>query len=176
MFRDHAPNVPGQEAIADTGPILHLHEIEQTTVLGIFTSIVLPEMVSAELQAHGVDFTLLGAAGCRICVTQVGPAQPETLPPRAQLLQPADHQVFALARARRFGCVVLTDDLALRRILEAQGTTVVGSIGIVVRAYTTGRVSRDSLHAAVEALLERSTLHLSRALRAYVRQLVDELP
>jgi len=70
---------------------------------------------------------------------------------------------------------VLTDDLALRRRLENQGVTVVGSVGVLVRAYTTGRIRRDELEGAVDTLFTISTLHLSRAFRAYVRHLLANL-
>jgi len=45
-----------------------------------------------------------------------------------------------------------------------------------VRAYKTGRLTRAQLENTVEALFTNSTLHLSRAFRAYVRQLLIGLP
>ncbi|HBL32120.1 MAG TPA: DNA-binding protein, partial [Acidobacteria bacterium] len=52
----------------------------------------------------------------------------------------------------------------------------VGSIGVLIRAYRDGRLTRNLLEGCVENLLENSTLHLSRSFRAYVLQLVAELP
>jgi hypothetical protein len=92
------------------------------------------------------------------------------------VIQPADAQVLALARADQGGRAVLTDDLALRRRRVAQGSTAVGTIGVLVRAYRTDRLPRGDLERAVEALFDRSTLHLSRAFRAYVRRLLAGLP
>lgn len=52
----------------------------------------------------------------------------------------------------------------------------VGSIGVLVRAYRTGRLERGELESAVDALFTASTLYLSRAFRAYVRRLLANLP
>jgi predicted nucleic acid-binding protein len=74
------------------------------------------------------------------------------------------------------GSLVLTDDLALRRLLESHGATVAGTFGILVRAYSSGRLRRDELEEAVEALFHRSSLHLSRAFRIYIQELLKKLP
>jgi predicted nucleic acid-binding protein len=91
------------------------------------------------------------------------------------LLQPADAQVFALAKAERFEKTVLTDDLALRRRIEAQNGIAVGSIGILIRAYRIGQLQRSELDEAIEALFQHSTLYLSRPFRAYIQRLLESL-
>jgi len=40
------------EAVSDTGPILHLHEISQTEVLNIFERLFIPGMVAGELRFY----------------------------------------------------------------------------------------------------------------------------
>jgi len=65
--------------------------------------------------------------------------------------------------------------LALRQYLEIHHAVVVGSIGMLVRAYRVGQLQRGELEAAVDALFDHSTLHLSRAFRAYVRRLLTDL-
>ncbi len=84
-------------------------------------------------------------------------------------------QVLALAKSQRFASAVLTDDLDLRRCLEDQGAVVVGSVGVLVRAYSRGYLTRAELENAIEALFAQSTLHTSRAFAAHVRRLLDEL-
>jgi hypothetical protein len=49
-------------------------------------------------------------------------------------------------------------------------------VGILIRAYAVGALSREELKRSSEALLEESSLHLSRAFRTYVRKLVADLP
>lgn len=165
------------EAISDTGPVLHLHEIACLPALGVFRHISIPDLVAAELLDRGVDPSTVDIPGLAL---QVLPVPSEVWRPLVHAdgspaIQPADAQVLALARSHGSPCPVLTDDQVLRRRLEADGTTVVGSVGILVRAYRTGRMRRDELERAVDALFARSTLHLSRAFRAYVRRLVAAL-
>ena len=91
-------------------------------------------------------------------------------------VQPADAQVFSLARESGFRSLVLTDDLALRRLLEGYGSPATGTVGILIRAYTVQRISRDELELAFDALFRVSTLHLGRAFRTYLRHLLSDLP
>lgn len=165
------------DAISDTGPILHLHEIGQLRALGVFTDLTVPGLVVEELRIYGLDPVSLGVPGLNVSVVPVDEARRNRMlteggePP----LHPADAEVFVLAHDDGFQKPVLTDDLALRRRLEASGAVVTGSIGILVRACKTGWLTRAQLESAVDALFTDSTLHLSRAFRAYVRQLLAGL-
>lgn len=162
------------ETISDTGPVLHLHEIASLDALGLLAPLVFPHGVWEELQHRRLDEATFRQAGLSFTVSTVNGdllSDAETL-----RLQPADAEVFLLAREGRFESLVLTDDLALRRLLEERGAVVAGSVGILVRAYAAGRLSREGLERSIEALLEESTLHLSRAFRTYVRKLLIDLP
>ena len=167
-----------REAITDTGPVLHLHEIRQQGCLDIFDSLVVPELVVKELLTYGIDPSRLGITRLSVTVLSVERAEwePVVSEPGQPTIHPADAQVFVLARSSRFQKPVLTDDLALRRRLESQGATVVGSVGILVRAYTGSHLSLSGLESAVDALFIVSTLRMSRAFRAYVRHLLNTLP
>jgi predicted nucleic acid-binding protein len=91
------------------------------------------------------------------------------------MIHPADAQVLALAQRDQFQAPVLTDDLDLRRRLEYLEVTVVGSVGVLVRAFTAGRLKRDELDSAVDALFLKSTLYISRAFRIYVLNMLANL-
>ena len=43
------------EALCDTGPVLHLHEIARTDALAVFDRIALPERMAWELERLGLD-------------------------------------------------------------------------------------------------------------------------
>lgn len=167
-----------REAITDTGPVLHLHEIGQLESLRIFERLVMPDLVAEELCNYGLDPSHLGVTALKVTIviverTEWSPVLSEADQPT---IHPADAQVFVLARSSQFQKPVLTDDLALRRRLESQGGTVVGSVGVLVRAYTTGHLKRDELESAVDALFTTSTLYMSRAFKVYVRYLLADLP
>ena len=166
------------KAITDTGPVLHLQEIGRLESLGIFDHLVMPDLVAQELRTCGLDLSNLSMPRLNLSIVTVERAEWSAVAsePNQPAIHPADAQVMVLALLNRFQEPVLTDDLALRRRLESQGATVVGSVGILVRAYTTNRLKRDELENAVDALFTSSTLHMSRAFRAYVRQLLANLP
>ncbi len=166
------------EAITDTGPMLHLHEIDHLETLGIFNHLTIPDLVAKELRTFGLDPSHLGVTGLNTTILTVEKKQwsPVISEASRPTIHPADAQVFILAQSNQFQKSVLTDDLALRRRLESKGATVVGSVGVLVRAYTTDLLKRDELENTVEALFTTSTLHMSPAFRAYVRHLVADLP
>ena len=166
------------EAIADTGPILHLHEIDQLKALTIFSRLTIPDLVAEELRNFEIDPRRLEIAGVMTSVVVVEKDKWETANTETgqTAIQPADAQVFILAQSNQFRPLVLTDDLALRRRLEDKNTTVVGSIGILVRAYTTELLERSELVNAVEALCTNSTLYMSSPFQAFVRHLITNLP
>lgn len=124
-------------------------------------------MSLARLRETGVD-------------AKVSPVSPfewrEILRKVSPQIQPADAQVFALVRASRFQALALTDDLSLRKLLESHGAQVAGTVGVLVRAYTAGRIARTELEAAIDSLFNDSSLHLSRAFRVYLRKLISDLP
>ena len=165
-----------ETAVTDTGPLLHLAEIGQEHVLGLFERVVASEQVAAEATRHGVLGRVRSALGHHLVIDAVTEgevsAQHDLLGGRCT--HEADLSVAALA-ARTTPDVVLTDDLALRKGLEAQGLEVVGGVGILVRAFRTGRVPKSELQGSLERLLDGSSLYLSKGFRAHVRALLDEV-
>jgi predicted nucleic acid-binding protein len=161
------------EAITDTGPPLHLVEIGGSRALHVFSFLLLPEGVRDELASRGISLLNLGVP-FRIEAIEPGvwrQAQAE----EHEDLQDADAQVFCLAQAEDFSKPVLTDDLALRHLLETRGATVVGSVGILIRAYRQGILTRAELDFAIEGLTTASSLHLSVPFRSYLKNLLRDL-
>jgi len=60
-------------------------------------------------------------------------------------------------------------------VLESRGVLAVGSVGLLVRAHAAGLLDLAELEHAVDALFDRSTLHLSTGFRRYVRRLLGRL-
>lgn len=88
------------DAIADTGPILHLSEISYLRALNIFTRLSMPSRVLEELQSHGVERENIAQQLQELVFVDV----PETkwLPLTQMVGQPvihaADAQVFVVAQ------------------------------------------------------------------------------
>lgn len=165
------------ETVSDTGPILHLQEIGHLALLSVAGTLILPNLVVAELESRSMGPAHLREAAVEFIISQVPTSEwrgiLQTIAPQ---IQPADAQVFAMARANRFQALVLTDDLALRRLLEDHGAQVAGTVGILVRGYASGRLSPLELRAAIDSLFTGSSLFISRAFRNYLKNLLIDLP
>jgi predicted nucleic acid-binding protein len=164
------------EVIVDTGPLLHLNEINQLFVLNRFEQLHLPELVVNELSHYGLNTNTLKLTA-KVVVHYFEPAS--LLPVLQQLgppeIQLADAAVFQLAQQVNFSRPVLTDDLALRRQLERHGNLVIESVGLLIRAYHTQLISRIELEETMELLFNDSSLHISPAFRIYVYKLLEDL-
>ncbi len=159
------------EVIADTGPLLHWNEINHLFVLDRFEQLHLPNLVVGELTNYGLHTNTLNLKA-KIVVHQVEQAFLRKI--LQQLVQPpihlADAGVFQLAQQVNFSLPVLTDDLALRRQLEARGNLVIGSAGLLIRAYHVDK--KIELEKAIDLLFNESSLHVSQAFRAHIYKLL----
>jgi predicted nucleic acid-binding protein len=144
--------------------------------LTLFEQIKLPDLVADELEGYNLNANELNiTANVVICPID----HEQSLNIRQKLGQPLIHltdaAVFILAQNANFSLPVLTDDLALRRQLEARDTLVIGSIGLLIRAYHQQLIDKTELKSAIDSLFNESSLHLSQAFRLYVQQLLNEL-
>ena len=165
-----------ETAVSDTGPILHLAEIGQLGLLRVFRSVAIPEQAKAELLGSRRFAAAGGSFPEWIEVERVSRAdirRQEALLPACKSHE-ADLSVAALAGRLRPD-VVLTDDLTLRKALAVRGHTIVGSVGVVVRALKSGLIDQPALDKAVNGLLRDSTLFTSSAFRERVHELLREL-
>lgn len=165
------------DALCDTGPLLHLHEISDLAALEVFETLLLPRQVVQELDAFELPLKVL--------FPEEGSQPSIELPPKVDWkpihqsspeLSPADAEVLATGRKQGFRHPILTDDLTLRRRIEQEGGLAVGSLGILLRNHRVGRYDLDELKNMVQRLMDASTLHLSPGFRAYVRSLIQSLP
>ncbi len=157
-------------AVTDTEPVLHLSQIGQIVTLRLFAPLIVSDWVRVELERHRVWDELASAIGANLRVEIVTVQEIEAFRTEAGLratLSDADASVGVLAR-RYPNAVVLTDDLPLRKALERQGVTVVGSIGVLFRAYAEGLLNKSALKQAIEQLFTGSSLYLSEGLKRRV--------
>lgn len=161
---------------SDTGPILHLAEIDRITCLSCIDAIFISSQVKSELRRYSVYEIVSKSLEDRIHIERVALSEMAAQRDRLQgySLHTADLSTAALAD-RLKPEVVLTDDLKLRKALEVQGYKVVGSVGVLVRAFTYGIINKAELHAAIDALFDGSSLYTSTAFRKHVHDVLSSI-
>ena len=164
------------EAITDTGPPLHLYEIEHLPALRAFERLLLPASVRAELTRFQVweSMDQLGLPVLETVVVSAAAAQLE-IEGSAGTIQSADAEVLSLARLRGFRLPVLTNDLALRTLVQKGGGRAVGSFGVLLRAYRDGLLDKQEVRSAVEELMATSSLYLGREFRRFMRDRLNQI-
>lgn len=162
--------------VSDTGPILHLLEIGAVRHVECFDVIIISSQVRTELQRHAALQAAATSLTDRVRAQRVSSSEIEAqrLRLRGFRLHTADLSTAALAERLRPD-VVLTDDLRLRKALESLSHKVVGSIGILVRAFGSGSVSKAELESSLDALLDGSSLYTSKAFRARIGEMLKSL-
>lgn len=133
--------------------------------------------VAREVALHVPLAQMATVAGCAVSVDAVSDQEIAAVrrsAPINQTLHDADLATLALVH-RLAPDLVLTDDLAARRAVEAQGQIPMGNVGILLRAYKADFLDAITLDQAIEALFDGSTLYLNPSFKSYVRRLIASM-
>lgn len=150
------------KAVADAGPLIHLTEINSLALLEIFESVIVPDSVWLEAQAHHPLSHPAPSNLMRITVSQAE-VEASSLSGEAPVLHRGEMECLFLCR-RMSARILLTDDLAARDAARRLGVTPVGSLGIVVRAFRLGLISLLEAQHLLEDLYDQSSLFVTRAI------------
>lgn len=139
-------------AIADTGPIIHLDEIDALQLLSVVDTLLIPQTVYEELNVgtvpptlNDIEYQLVEADANRLTVD----------------LDPGE--TAALSVASEQSAVLLTDDLAARDAAESLEVEVHGSIGVIVLAYTRDEITKLKAGDLIRALQTETSLFITDA-------------
>ena len=152
-------------AVADAGPIIHLGEIGCLFVLKVFGVVHIPNSVWEETvgreRVQETDVSSLN----NVRMHTVSPAYLSQFVRDNNLggLQAGEVECLCLCREMNVA-VLLTDDLAVRETAHRLNLTPVGSLGIVVRAYRAGLLSRSDAEHYLAELYEVSSLFVTQAI------------
>lgn len=138
-------------AVSDTGPLIHLGEIDSLELLTHLDRLYVPETVFEELDEGGVPDGLTSILFERIV--------PETPFSGTDELDAGERA--ALAVAREYDAILLTDDLAAREIALESGLEVRGSLGVIARAHAEGLVDRDGAAERMRSLQRETSLFVT---------------
>jgi predicted nucleic acid-binding protein len=156
--------------VADTGPILHLHEAGALHLLPLIGESFLPLAVAAELRSLVPGLppkwatlqTLPPSAGRRASEWQ-----------RGGLLHGGESEALALALELQPDWF-LTDDAAARLMAESLNIEVHGSIGVLLWA-TANKLVNKSEAESFWNRLENSSLWMSPRVRAEARMALQKI-
>ena len=152
-------------AVADAGPLIHLSQIGELPLLGVFSRVEIPGAVWAETVGAGrvpqrdlenaatIRRHEIGVSDLRRFLERFGPFS----------LHPGETQCLLLCRQLGIP-LLLADDLAAREAAQRQGVRPVGSLGVVVRSYHTGRIPLARAEDCIQRLCSVSSLFVTRAI------------
>ena len=165
-----------KQLVADTGPILHLHEAGALHLFLSIGEVLLAPLVLAELRVHAPALwpgqpPRWASAQTLSTVAQ----QRATEWQHAGLLQGGEAQALALALALETKPDwFLTDDAGARLMAESLGIETHGSIGIILWSAATRLIQKPEAETLL-AELEKSSLWMSPRVRAEARAALARL-
>jgi len=145
--------------VSDTGPLLHLSEAGALDLLKLAGEVYIPESVKEEFGYHSNNLSLQRPDWLKI--TPLSPMHKEQalLWQQAGLIHYGEAETIALA-VQLSADWLLTDDAAARLFAKSFQLEVRGSLGVILWAAATGKLSRSDAETFLSNLI-RSSLWLS---------------
>lgn len=140
-------------AVADTGPLIHLAEIESLDLLENIDSLLVPQTVIDELETGGMPAALV-----QIQYEVVNVDEPLNGDEKLDAGERA-----SLALAERHDAVLLTDDLAARDAATEDGIEVRGSVGIIALGYARSAIDQETATDLMRSLQAETSLFVTDA-------------
>jgi len=153
------------KVVSDTGPLIHLSEIECIHLLNIFQMIYVPESVHGEYYKHkkenDPDFFELK----NITISKVQLEVVSDFINRHGLnnLHSGERDCLYLCQDLSID-TILTDDLAVRDAAKKLGITPVGSLGIIARLFREQYISLNQAEKFLLNLYQISSLYVTKTL------------
>lgn len=158
--------------IADSGPLIHLDELDCLDLLNDFRQIMVPDAVWREVQIHRP--TSLQSPKIHLLRSIV----PNPLPAIDALtplysLHSGEREALILCLAYPLS-TLLTDDTAARLAAKTLNVTAHGTIGILVRAIRRQQRTKTEILELLLSIPQRTTLHVRPAFLTEVVRDVEQ--
>jgi predicted nucleic acid-binding protein len=149
------------DAVLDSGPLIHLAELDALDVVCDFSSLFIPEAVRDEVGRHqpaalehSLNLHVISAPSPHAAIRVL-----------ARTLSLDIGELEALSLMELYPqAIFLTDDSAARVAAEQRGFKVHGTIGILIRAVRKGHRTGPEVIDILQSLPHRSTLHIKPSL------------
>ncbi len=157
------------KVISNTGPLMHLSEIDLVQALEVFKEIYIPEEVRNELKKNKVKDEIFKKVKLINLKPQFKDVS-EILVNKFSL-DLGESQAIALALQERAD-YFLTDDLDARTVANLHTLEAHGTVGIILRAFREKKISKETAIKKVNELYEASSLFITKDL---VQQMIKAI-
>ena len=152
------------KAVSNTGPLIHLAEIEGFELLRVFTKIYIPGKVCKEVCIEGMPGEREVRSAENIEVLSVSKEEIKKVSNKIDLkLDEGKLEALTLCNKLKIE-LFLTDDLDARDVGRRLGFEVHGSVGVIARAYREGLIDLERAKAGLEDLYSISKLFVTKAI------------
>ncbi len=142
-------------AVCDTGPIMHLSEIELSRALDIFSRIIIPAEVLNELRRNKIP-----AGRAEVVKLNSQGKDNSYLFANEYFLDLGEAQAIALCVQEKAD-YFLTDDLEAREVAKRFKLEVHGTIGIILRAFREKILTKKEAVEKIRELQTKSSLFIT---------------
>ena len=146
--------------ICDAGPIIHLDELEQLSLLSDFNTVFITTTVLKEVKKHRIID--LSQSPFELISAPIVDSQLSTLA-KAFCLHEGEISALSFARTKN-NVLFLTDDAAARLAATQMNLQVHGTLGILLRSIRCGLRSANEIKSCLKSIPYSSTLYIRREL------------
>ena len=155
--------------VSNTGPIIHLNEINFLEVLDIFSSVFIPEEVANELKKNNV----LILRKIKIIKLTSESKDKVKIITNEYNLDLGEAEAITLALQEKIDYFI-TDDLEARKIAKKYFIEVHGTIGVVLRALKEKLIDKKTAIEKVNELKTKSSLFITQDLINEITKAISE--
>jgi len=153
--------------VSNTGPIIHLREIDLISVFNVFKEVIIPKEVENEILKRGLTIP------AKIKVVQLNKEFKDIseILTNQFSIDLGEAQAIALALQEKVG-YFLTDDLEARDAAKAYKIEPHGSAGIILRAFREKLIDKKTTIEKVRELHDKSSLFITLSI---VKEIVNDV-
>ncbi len=155
-------------AVSDSGPLIHLLELNHLVSLNIFEKVFIPPEVKRELWETGRFGKKVKSAE----LTGTAKDQAMVFSTRFRLAI-AESEVLALAKQLEIE-KILTDDLDARDAAKELSLSPVGTIGVILASYKKKIISKQQCIEVIKNVKSKSSLFVTQDLIAYIIEKINK--
>jgi len=159
------------KVISDTGPLIHLSEIDLIKALDAFKEIYIPEEVNNELKRNRIDKNVFN----NVKIANLGPKFKDVAEIMVNKfsLDLGEAQAIALSLQEKAD-YFLTDDLDARTVANAHNIEAHGTVGIILRAFREKIINKKLALEKINELYTSSSLFITRNLINQIIKSINE--